>query len=197
MPEPITNNETNTITIAAANTGKDNWEWTCLLSTFDKVNWQIRNRRLTLLIFGEEFGFDRNASIDARFVGMSSREKTEEILSAADIMYCSQSFEPKFAERTRSHWPPELALFLKSGRPTVYHGPSYAAPVQFLKQHHAAVLCHSCEPVSVELYNCFDRLLFDADFYRETAEHGRQAAQQELITSISDEHLKHCVKAND
>lgn len=197
MIEPSENSESNTLTIAAANAGKDNWEWKCLLSTLDKVAWKIRDRRVSLIVFGEEFGFDRNASLDVRFVGKSSRERTEQILSTAQIMYCSQSFEPKFAERTRSYIPPELSLFLKSGRPLVFHAPAYAAPVDFLKTHKAAVLCHSCEPVSVELYNCFDRLIFDSEYYEEIAGQGLHAAQQELIAAISQEQLRRCIKTNE
>ncbi len=191
------NSQSHTITIAAANVGKDDWEWKCLLSTFDKVGWKIRNRRLAMIVFGEEFGFDRNTAMDVQFVGISSRAKTERLLSTAQIMYCSQSFEPKFANRTRSHVPPELSLFLRSGRPVVFHGPVYAAPVEFLKTHEAAVLCHSCEPVSVELYNCFDRLIFDDEHYEKIAANGLHAAEQELISSISQEQLLRCVKTND
>lgn len=196
VTEPQTNSE-STITIAAVNASKDNWEWKCLLSTFDKVNWQIRRRRLDLIVFGEEFGFDRNAAVDIRFFGVSSREKTEQILSTAQIMYCSQSFDPEFAERTRSNVPPELSLFLRSGRPTVFHAPIYAASVDFLRTHKAAALCHSSGPVSVELYNCFDRLIFDSEYYEQMVTGGLQAADQEMITAISQEQLRRCVKAND
>ncbi len=132
-----------------------------------------------------------------QFVGVTSRERTEQILSSAQIMYCSQRFEPKFAAHARSHVPPELSLFLKSGRPLVFHGPDYAAPVELLKSKNAAAFCHSCELVNVELYNCFDRLLFDKEYYAELATNGLHAAQHALIANISQEQLSRCIKTND
>lgn len=197
MTETSTNSESNTITIAAANVGKDNWQWKCLLSTFDKVGWKIRNRRLNLVVFGEEVGFDRNTALDVRFVGISSRKRTEQIISTAQITYCYQNFEPKFADHTRAHVPPELSLFLGSGRPLVFHAPVYAAPVEFLKTHKAAALCHHCEAVSVDLYNCFDRLIFDSQYYEDIASNGLRAAKHELITSITQDRMHHCIKVND
>ncbi|MBA3992055.1 MAG: hypothetical protein C0469_00915 [Cyanobacteria bacterium DS2.3.42] len=195
MPEPSTNSESSTITIAVANASKDNWEWKCLLSTLDKVGWQIRNNKIQLLVFGKDFGFDCNTPVYARFLGISTEAKTIEMLSTAQIMYCSQKFEPKFAEQTRTHFPPELSLLLRSGRPLVFHGPDYAAPVSFLKSQNAAVFCHSCESIDVELYNSFDRLIFDLEHYDNIAANGLRAAQHELITSISEEQLLECVKA--
>lgn len=194
MPEPA---EPNKITIAAANNGMNGWELQCLISTFEKASWQIRDHRLALMIFGGDFGFDCKSAMDIRFVGLPSKAKVEQMLSTADIVYCAQTLDPKYAEFVRSHLPSELAPFLASGRPLVFHGPEFAAAAELLSAHNAAVFCHSYEQLNVELYNCFDRLIFDSEYYKNIAAQGLLVSKHKLIQAISHERLGSHVKSND
>lgn len=189
--------DANTITIAAASAPKEHWEWRCLLTTLDKVDWQIRGRRVHLKVFGDTFNLDRLSGVDVHFVGQANFAQTAEFLSEVHILYCSQSLDKRFAEDARKTIPAELYLLLRSGKPLIFHSPEYSAAAAFLKAQNAALLCHSAEAINIELYNCIDRLIFDQELYAEISGNGREAAMQEPISLISANQLKPWISANN
>lgn len=141
------------------------WEWSCLLATLDHVNWQVRNRKVSLKLIGGKFSIQSTKPVDIEYLGIHSAQKTIDLLSTFDILYCPQKFDHTHRSKETTILPVELRYFLASGRPTLIHAPSYALSSKLLLPAHACAKSQSHEAVNIELYNALDRLTFDSDYY--------------------------------
>jgi glycosyltransferase involved in cell wall biosynthesis len=124
-----------------------------------------------------------NKGARIEFLGWHSQVETIELLSEADILYCPYWFDPVFVTEARLCFPSKLITYLAAGRPVLFHGPSYASPARFLKEHNAALFCHSLVPSEVAA--ALQLLVLDKDLYRQTADNGRKAFEEHLTLAAA------------
>lgn len=164
----------STITIAVAVPIEASWEWGCLLSTLDHLNWQVRNRKVALKLLGGKFSIQSTKPVDIEYLGIHPSQKTIDLLSTFDVLYCPQKFDQTHRSKEATSLPIELRYFLASGRPTLIHAPTYALSSQLLLPEQACANSQSHEAINIELYNALDRLTFDADFYAMICSNGHK-----------------------
>lgn len=152
------------VSIGVASPIEAKWEWNCLLSTLDHVDWIIRSRKISIKLTGTAFNVDTTRPADIQFLGAYRAQETIELLSSFDILYCAQKFSPNMQAVEEINLPLELPYFLASGRPIILHAPPYAAASKLLKPESACALSESHDQVNIELHNAIDRLIFDPEF---------------------------------
>ncbi|MBC7998602.1 MAG: hypothetical protein IAF58_11695, partial [Leptolyngbya sp.] len=122
----------STITMAVAVPIEASWEWRCLLSTLDHLNWQIRNRKVSLKLLGGKFSIQSTKPVDIEYLGIHTAQKTIDLLSTFDVLYCPQKFDHTRRSKEATYLPTELRYFLASGRPILIHAPDYALSSKLL-----------------------------------------------------------------
>lgn len=158
-------------------------EWTALVSALDSVQWKIADRDVRIRLLGRDFKMSANKGARVEFLGWRSQVETIELLSEADILYCPYWFDPVFETEARLCFPSKLITYLAAGRPVLFHGPSYASPARFLKEHNAALFCHSLVPSEVAA--ALQLLVLDKDLYRQTTHNGRKAFEEHLTLAAA------------
>jgi hypothetical protein len=99
-------------------------------------------------------------------------------MAECDILYCPYFFDEKRKEISRTSFPSKVTTYLAAGRPILYHGPDYASPAIFLREHGAAEFCHSL--ATGDILGVISRLATDESLYRTVAENGHAAMLEHL-----------------
>ncbi|MBA3992058.1 MAG: glycosyl transferase [Cyanobacteria bacterium DS2.3.42] len=175
-------NKEDELTIGMAGQLYSSKEWENLLLTLKHAQWKIGNRNVKIKVLGRAVTFQSNSPMNVEYLGWRTQAESIDILSQMDVMYCPYWFDPVFKEEASLSFPSKLTTYLATGRPVFFHGPDYASPAKFLKQHNAAVLCHDL--ARSDIYNQLDRLVSNAELYRQTAENGSKAFHQHLTLDI-------------
>lgn len=121
-------------------------EWSSLIAALDLLNWKIGNRKIIIRLLGSYAHLYSYRPTKIEFLGYHSQKEAVELMSKADILYCPYIFNPAFKKVTELSFPGKLITYLAAGRPVFFHGPSYAGPGIFLKQHQAGFICTTLEP---------------------------------------------------
>lgn len=171
-------NKDDELTIGMAGQLYSAAEWENLLLTFKHANWKIGKRNVKVKVLGRSLSLISNAPMNVEFLGWRSQEESIEVLSQLDVLYCPYWFDPVFKEEASLSFPSKLTTYLAAGRPVFFHGPEYASPARFLKQHNAGALCHDLARTSI--YNELQKLADDADLYRQLAKNGSNAFHEHL-----------------
>jgi len=153
-------------------------EWENLLLALNHCGWKIGNRRVKIKVLGRALTIYSGSAMNVEFLGWRSQAESIELLSQMDVMYCPYWFDPVFQEEASLSFPSKLTTYLAAGRPVFFHGPDYASPARFLKQHNAGVLCHDL--ASAGIYNELNKLASDRDLYRQIAANGSKAFHEHL-----------------
>lgn len=180
-PPAVRMNKDDELTIGMAGQLYSAAEWENLLLTFKHTNWKIGKRKVKLKVLGRALSLNSNTPMNVEFLGWRSQAESIEILSQLDVLYCAYWFDPVFREEASLSFPSKLTTYLAAGRPVFFHGPEYASPARFLKQHEAGALCHDLARTSI--YNELEKLASDADRYRQLAENGSKAFHEHLTLS--------------
>jgi len=156
-------------------------EWENLLLTFKHANWKIGNRHVKVKVLGRNLSLSSNTPMNVEYLGWRNQAETIEVLSQLDVLYCAYWFDPVFKEEASLSFPSKLTTYLAAGRPVFFHGPEYASPAKFLKQHNAGALCHDLARSSI--YNELEKLASNPDLYKQLAENGSKAFHEHLTLS--------------
>lgn len=174
-------NKDDELTIGMAGQLYSAAEWENLLLTLKHANWRIGKRNVKLKVLGRALSLHSNAQMNVEFLGWRSQSESIDILSQLDVLYCPYWFDPVFKEEASLSFPSKLTTYLAAGRPVFFHGPEYASPARFLKQHDAGALCHDLARTSI--YNELDKLASDPIRYKRLAENGSKAFHEHLTLS--------------
>lgn len=153
-------------------------EWENLLLTLQHSNWKVGKRSVKVKVLGRALSLNSNTAMNVEFLGWRSQAESIEILSQLDVLYCPYWFDPVFKEEASLSFPSKLTTYLAAGRPVFFHGPEYASPARFLKQHNAGALCHDLARTTI--YNNLEQLASDVDFYKSLAINGSRAFHEHL-----------------
>jgi hypothetical protein len=155
-------------------------EWNALLAALGATGWTLAGKKVRIRFLGREFQ-TRDSGLGAdklEVMGYRAQEETIRLMAGCDILYCPYFFDEQHREVARTSFPCKVTTYLAAGRPILFHGPDYAAPAVFLKQHSAAEFCHSLK--TEDLLRSISRLALDAERYRAVAANGRTAVLEHL-----------------
>jgi glycosyltransferase involved in cell wall biosynthesis len=163
LPAQIQNSIGDTFVIGAAGQLYATEEWKALLDALTCIDWQLAGREVRLWILGHNVQLDAKTKMNVEFFGWRSQEEVITLLSKASILYCSYWFTQLFEASARLSFPSKLVSYLATGRPVLFHGPTYASPHKFLAQHGAGISCHSLKPE--DIVESLTRLATDQALY--------------------------------
>jgi glycosyltransferase involved in cell wall biosynthesis len=153
-------------------------EWNCLMQALEGIGWMIDGRHVEVRALGRIFGINAHGERNIRFYGWRSQQETIEILSGCDVLYCPYWFSPKFEEESRLSFPSKLTSYLASGRPVLFHGPTYASPSRFLQEQQAALQCNSLNKKAI--IESLQKLVRDSKLYERLTSNGNAAFHAHL-----------------
>ena len=156
-------------------------EWDALMRALSSSNWLLAGRPVRIILLGRYVSLYSERPASVHYMGWRSQREAIELLSHADVLYCPYWFNPAFEEEARLCFPSKLASYFAAGRPVLFHGPEYAYPSRFIKEHEAGACCHSLEPE--EILHDLEGLLGDEDSYAAFARNGRVAFDKFLTTA--------------
>jgi glycosyltransferase involved in cell wall biosynthesis len=177
-------NDAETLTIGFAGQLYSSEEWICLMQALESVDWKVAGRPVEVRALGRTFGLSAEGRRNIRFYGWRSQRETLQILSDCDILYCPYWFSPKFETESRLSFPSKLTGYLASGRPVLFHGPSYSSPSRFLSEHDAAIQCNSLNQKN--LIDAICTLVTDSALYSRLPLNGTKAFHGHL----TEEHMQ-------
>ncbi len=140
-----------------------NKEFNALIHALSDASWKISNRKIILKILAPYMWVEVSSPVHIEFYGWRSQEEALRIINEGDIAYCPYWFDPLFKEESSLSFPAKLTTYLASGRPVFFHGPEYASPALFLKEHNAAICCHSLEAAQIQ--DALKQVIDDKDLY--------------------------------
>jgi len=168
----------DTFTITMAGQLYANNEWHSLLNALNMINWKLDDRKVILRYMGGGINLSASNPVNIHYLGWCSQNDILYHLSNSDIAYCPYWFDPAFEMEARLSFPSKLTLYLASGRPVLFHGPSYSSPATFLTKYDAAYRCHALD--SQEIIKILKSIIRDEKRYSEVAHNGRKAFDQNL-----------------
>jgi glycosyltransferase involved in cell wall biosynthesis len=162
-------------------------EWSNLIRSLEAANWSVLGRKVRIQILGAhkpDYGSEL-PQID--FLGWKSQQEAVQILSQADILYCPYPFSADMEEVSRLSFPSKLVLYMVSGRPVLFHGPSWSSPGQYMEEVRAGVICGELSGNAV--YGALERLVIDPEFYAEAATNAHAAFLRDFTLERMQERL--------
>lgn len=171
-------NNDDELTIGMAGQIYSSEEWENLILTLNHCNWKIGQRTVKVKVLGRVLSVQSNTPMNVEFLGWRSQSESIDILSGLDVMYCPYWFDPIFKEEASLSFPSKLTTYLAAGRPVFFHGPEYASPAKFLKEHNAGILCHDL--ARTDIYNKLEKLSSSEELYKQLAANGSKAFHDHL-----------------
>lgn len=157
-------------------------EWRALLAALDRASWTMNGRKVTVRYLGpSQLQTSPRHASGIESLGWRSQPETIRLLSETDVLYCPYWFDSAFEPVARHSFPAKLTTYLAAGRPVLFHGPEYAAPAKFLREHDAGLGCHSLEPD--DILGKLQTLIADPEVYRRLSRNGSQAFHERLTLS--------------
>lgn len=152
-------------------------EWEALLHALDTVSWRIGGRDVIIRLLSREIPVV-NRGVRFEFYGWQSEADTIRILSEVDVCYCPYWFDKLFEQEARYGFPGKLTTYLASGRPVLFHGPSYASPARFIEENKAGLCCYSNDPK--DIIATLESLIYQPALYAELTACGSKAFREHL-----------------
>lgn len=148
--------------------------WLAFYEALDSCGWSIGGRSIIVNVYGS--GPPPN-SVDPDRVKLCGwlpqPVLVKTLASECDICYCPYPFDPKMEEVSRLSFPSKLVVYLASGRPILFHGPSYSSPSKYLEENDAGICVHVMDAASI--IASIEQLVNDRSLYSATAKRGAQA----------------------
>lgn len=164
-------------------------EWEALISALDSVQWRIANRDVTIRLLGRNPHLNARGKMKVEFLGWRPQSDTIQLMSEADLLYCPYWFDPLFENEARLSFPAKLTTYLASGRPVLFHGPSYSSPYKFLTDNSAGICCNSLK--KEDILTSILGLVNDPCLYESVAANGSLAFRKFLtIDTMKTNFLK-------
>jgi hypothetical protein len=177
---PVFSSDHETILIGLAGQIYSKQEWNSLLAALDSAHWTVAGKRVKLRFLGRPYEVEASSLGPEKLevLGYLPQEETIRRMAECDILYCPYFFDEKRKEISRTSFPSKVTTYLAAGRPILYHGPDYASPAIFLREHGAAEFCHSL--ATGDILGVISRLATDESLYRTVAENGHAAMLEHL-----------------
>lgn len=172
--EPVSKNEFS-LCMAGQLYAKE--EWKALLGALHELNWTLNGKKVKIRLLApyvELLADGKPANIE--FLGWRPQEETIRIFEQTDLLYCPYWLNPEFSMESRLSFPSKLSAYLASGRPVFFHGPEDSSPGKFLKEHDAALMCHTHN--TAEIIRLLQGIDSDTARYAQLAHNGRKAFDQ-------------------
>ncbi len=170
------------VTIGLAGQLYASQEWNALMLALDAAGWRLGGKPVRVVLLGRHAGLSSETPRSVHYLGWRSQRETIDALSKADVLYCPYWFDPAFAEEARLCFPSKLSTYFAAGRPVFFHGPEYAYPARFLREHEAGAVCNSLEPTPI--IRQLEDVVRDTSTYVTYAQNGRKAFDQLLTTEV-------------
>ena len=151
-------------------------EWGQLLRAMEMAGWRVAGRAAHIVVLGPHPPPGADGE-HVTYLGWKPQAEAARILSACDILYCPYPFDPAMREVATYSFPSKLVLYLAAGRPVVLHGPTYAAPAQYIARRRCGVVAD--RPASA-VYNALERLVRDGTFYGGVARAAQSAFAEDF-----------------
>lgn len=166
-------------------------EWQTLLSVMGDIGWKINHRKIVLRYLGYYLNIDlrseESKEVNIEFLGYRAQNEAIRLLSECDILYCPYPFSSDFEIVAKTSFPSKLTTYLATGKPVFFHGPEYAAPARFLKEHNAALICNSLD--RKEVGQMLGILVSDENLYQELSMNGSRAFHDFLTINVLRENF--------
>ena len=156
-------------------------EWKVLMEALDAASWNIGGRQVRIRLLGSSIDVHAHGAARIEFLGWHGQADTVKLLAEADVLYCPYRFGREFEPEARLCFPSKLTTYLAAGRPVLFHGPDYASPARFLREHDAGLCCHSLEPGDV--HHALLQLATDPGLYHRLTANGRAAFNKHLTSA--------------
>ncbi len=194
---PLFSADHDTILIGLAGQIYAKQEWNSLIASLDSVEWTLAGKKVKIRFLGREqevqgtpIGKDR-----LELLGYRSQDETIRLMAECDILYCPYFFDERRIEIARTSYPSKVTTYLASGRPIFFHGPDYSAPAIFLKQNHAAELCHALD--ADDVVQTLSRLALDEEHYRMIAKNGHATLVKHLTFDSLEQKFRRFIGFED
>jgi hypothetical protein len=123
--------------------------WNAFQFALDRLDWQINNKKIVLVVAGQEIQFRAFKPAECRFYGWRSASELSELLTSCDVLYVPQPFDPLQEPLARLSFPTKLSTYVATGRPVFLHAPKYGSLTSFSKYYEFGLLSHSLDPVEL------------------------------------------------
>jgi glycosyltransferase involved in cell wall biosynthesis len=157
-------------------------EWYALLRALDSVNWIISDRRVRIRVLGPDLVLYRQRCANIEFLGWRPMPEAVALLAETDLAYLPYFFDERFRLTVKLCFPNKLTAYLAAGLPVLFHGPEDSSPARFFGQYPIGACCHTLAPE--EIMKCLRRFVDDPVFYRQSAEAGGRALDEELNVDV-------------
>ena len=146
-------------------------EWTRLVTALNDVNWIIDGKTVRLKLIGLKESPIEGTNLE--FLGYHPQEKVIELLSEMDICLCPYPFAAEMKDVASTSFPSKLTSYLAAGRPTLLHGPAYASPARYVREHKVGLVADRED--ARHLIETIARLVGDANEYATMSANAHQA----------------------
>ncbi len=134
-------NNGNSISIGIFGKNVKSWELESLLSTLDAVNWRIRDKDVSIKVFGNDVCIETTRPVKIEYFGWCGEKATLEALAQCDMFYCSNVLAKRHQEIIEQTSLSELPFLLAARQPVIYFGHDLCTGVQIVVQVLSSRLC--------------------------------------------------------
>lgn len=117
-------------------------EMLMLLSTLDRMQWQLQGRQVILRVFGLRFVCEGRVPRRIDYRGyLPEIAAVVKGLSDCDLLFLPQPFAPEAASFTRYSFPTKLTTYLAARRPILLFAPDHSALTTFFRDNEVPLIC--------------------------------------------------------
>jgi glycosyltransferase involved in cell wall biosynthesis len=115
--------------------------WESLLDMLAAHNWTIAGRKVVIRYMGRGPLSPSNGPQHIEWLGWRDQRDAVRLLAECDVLYCPYPFKDEEKDVARLSFPSKITLYLAAARPILFHGPSYASPVEFFLRTKCGFSC--------------------------------------------------------
>ncbi|MCZ8173143.1 MAG: hypothetical protein O9272_15520 [Brevundimonas sp.] len=175
--------QSNNITLAIAGQFYASDAWDALVAALESCDWVCGGQKIVINVYGAS---SPPGAIDSHKVRLKGWYSQPELVNAihreCDICYCPYPFAPELRDVSKFSFPSKVVVYLASGRPILFHGPSYSSPGKYLDSRAAGVTCYSRDPKKI--LTALEQMITDADEYARLAAAGSEAFQEDFTLDV-------------
>ena len=150
----------------------------CLLKALDRLGWLIDGREVTLVLMGQRFDLWSNVPRRIECLGYRSVDDTIRILSACDVNFLPQPFEPDWRAFAELSFPSKLTTYLAAHVPILLHAPQHASLPAFFARYPFGGYCDTLDVD--QLASMLSKLCSDEGLRASACDAARRALDDEF-----------------
>jgi len=125
-------------------------EMLMLLSTLDRMQWQLQGRQVILRVFGLRFVCEGRVPRRIDYRGyLPEIADVVQGLSDCDLLFLPQPFAAEAESFTRYSFPTKLTTYLAARRPILLFAPKHSALASFFEHNEVPLLCNQPEETAL------------------------------------------------